>query len=34
MQQLSEADGQVSELKRRLEVMERENSKLRDEMRK
>lgn len=33
MNQLNEADDQVHEYKRRLEVMERENSKLREEMR-
>lgn len=33
MEQLSEADAEVHELKRLLEVMERENAKLREEMR-
>jgi hypothetical protein len=33
MEQLNEADEQIMEYKRRLEVMERENSKLREEMR-
>ncbi len=33
MQQLAEADEQVLELKHRLDIMERENSNLRDEMR-
>ena len=33
MEQLNEADGQILEYKRRLDVMERENGKLREEMR-
>ena len=33
MEQLNDADGQILEYKRRLEAMERENSKLREEMR-
>lgn len=33
MEQLNEADGQILEYKRRLDAMERENAKLREEMR-